>query len=79
MATFRLIRDFTGEELAQISAYAKRFKEQAKLMLEQRADQNEAGIEGAVEMERGAPLSLPDNEGHFAIGVVDGERDELPL
>ena len=48
-------------------------------MLEQRADQNEAGIEGAVEVERGTPLSLPDNEGHFSIGVVDGERDELPL
>ena len=36
MATFRKVYDFTGEELAQIKAFAGSFREQAKAMLEER-------------------------------------------
>ena len=38
VATFKLLQDFQGEELAQIRAYANSFKEQIKLLLQQRAE-----------------------------------------
>ncbi len=79
VATFKKLYDFTGEELARVRAYAESFKEQVKLMLSERAEQNEASTENAVEVEGHIPASLPDNEDHFSIGVVDGEREELPL
>ncbi len=41
IATFRRLRDFTGEELANIKAYAESFKAQMKLTLSQRAKANE--------------------------------------
>ena len=41
VATFRLVRDFQGEELAQIRAYANGFKEQIKAINIQRALINE--------------------------------------
>lgn len=41
VATFRLVRDFQGEELSQIRAYANGFKEQIKLINIQRALINE--------------------------------------
>ena len=78
VATFKKLYDFEGEELKQIRAYADQFRDQAKEMLSQRASETEAAAE-AVEV--GAiPRSLPDNEGHFAIGagVIDGEREALP-
>ena len=79
VATFKKLYDFEGEELNQIRAYADQFREQAKEMLSQRASETEAAAAEAVEV--GAiPRSLPDNEGHFAIGagVIDGEREPLP-
>lgn len=78
VATFKKLYDFEGEELNQIRAYADQFREQAKQMLSQRANEAEVAAE-AVEVGV-IPRSLPDNEGHFAIGagVIDGERDPLP-
>ena len=78
VTTFKLLRDFEGEELRQIRNYADQFKEQVKEMLSQRAEQADA-ISGDV-VEVGTPSRrLPDNEDHFAIGgVIDGEREELP-
>ena len=38
VATFKLLQDFQGKELAQIRAYANSFKEQIKLLLQQRAE-----------------------------------------
>ena len=38
VATFKLLQDFQGEELAQIRTYANSFKEQIKLLLQQRAE-----------------------------------------
>ena len=76
VATFRKLYDFEGEELQQIRAYADQFREQVKEMLSQRA--SEAAVEEAIEVDA-SPRSLPDNEGHFAIGagVIDGEREPL--
>lgn len=79
VATFQKIRDFTGEELAQVRAYADSFKEQVKQMLEQRAEGIEAEAGNGVEMEHPTRV-MPDNEGHFEVGTgIDGDRDELPL
>ena len=79
VATFQKIRDFNGDELAQVRAYADSFKEQVKLMLEQRAENIETEAGKGVEMARPARV-MPDNEGHFEVGAeIDGGRDELPL
>ena len=79
VATFKRLYDFTGEELAQIRAYANSFKEQIELILTQRAEDIEAEAGNGVEMERPTRV-IPDNEGHFEVGAgIDGDRDELPL
>lgn len=77
VATFKKISDFEGEELAKVRAYADQFREQARYMLTQQAEQKEQEVGTGVEM-GAVPRSLPDNGGHFEVGVVDGERDELP-
>ena len=79
VATFRRLYDFTGEELAQIRAYANSFKEQIEMILAQRAENIESEAGNGVEMER-PPRVMPENEGHFEIGAeINGDRDELPL
>ena len=79
VATFRRLYDFTGEELAQVRAYASSFKEQIEMILAQRAENIESEAGNGVEMER-PPRVMPDNEGHFEIGAeIDGDRGELPL
>ena len=79
VATFKRLYDFTGEELAQIRAYANSFKEQIELILTQRAEDIEAEAGNGVEMERPTRV-IPNNEGHFEVGAgIDGDRDELPL
>lgn len=78
VTTFKLLYDFEGNELRQVRDYADQFKEQVKIMLDQRAEQADATSGDMVEV--GTPSRrLPDNEDHFAIGgVIDGEREELP-
>ena len=79
VATFRRLYDFTGEELAQVRAYANSFKEQIEMILAQRAENIETEAGNGVEMER-PPRVMPENEGHFEIGAeINGDRDELPL
>lgn len=79
VATFKRLYDFTGDELAQIRAYANSFKEQIDLILEQRAETIEAEAGSGVEME-GPVWVMPSNEDHFEVGAeIDGGRDELPL
>lgn len=79
VATFKRLYDFTGEELAQIRAYANSFKEQIELILAQRIENIEAEAGNGVQME-GPVRVMPSNEGHFEVGAeIDGDRDELPL
>lgn len=78
VATFKKLRDFEGEELARICAYADSFRDQIKERLAERANQNEAVAGDGVEMGTVAKM-LPDNGDHFDIGgVIDGERERLP-
>lgn len=77
VATFQKLYDFEGEELARIRAYADQFREQAKFMLSQRAELNETEAGTGIEM-GAVPRNLPDNGGHFEIGMLDGDREPLP-
>lgn len=78
VATFKKLRDFEGEELAQVCAYADSFRDQIKQTLSERASQNEAKAGDGVERVSASRV-MPDNGDHFAIGgVIDGERDLLP-
>ena len=78
VATFKKLYNFEGEELAQISSIAKTFREQMKLLLNDRASYNRAAAEElAAEIVK--PKALPDNNAHFEVGsLVDGEREPLP-
>ena len=78
VATFKKLRDFEGEELAQVCAYADSFRDQIKQALSERASQNEAQAGDGVERVSASRV-MPDNGDHFAIGgVIAGERDLLP-
>ena len=78
VATFKKLRDFEGEELARVCAYADSFRDQIKQTLSERASQNEAQAGDGVERVSASRV-MPDNGDHFAIGgVIDGERDLLP-
>lgn len=78
VATFRRLYDLEGEELAQARAYATSFKEQIKMMLQQRAstilEQRDTGCDYDVAAE------LPANSGsQFCIAPpIDGDREALP-
>ena len=78
VATFKKLRDFEGEELVRVCAYADSFRDQIKERLADQASQHEAQAGDGVVM-NAAPKALPDNGDHFEIGgVIDGERDRLP-
>lgn len=80
VATFRRLHDFSGEELAQIRAYADGFKEQVRMMLQQRATVNETQHDDGCDYGNGNVEVLPvDASGRFAYGQpLDGEREALP-
>lgn len=79
VATFKLLYDFAGEDLAKIRAYAASFKEQADLILAQRVENAEAEASNGVVMERPARV-MPNNEGHFEVGAeINGGRNGLPM
>ena len=77
VATFRKVRDLEGEGLAAVKSYAANFKEQVKSLLAQRVENYKSDVESLTGT---ALLELADNGDHFSYpGVIDGERDELPL
>ena len=76
VACFTRVRDLAGEELAAVKSYAEGFRKMVKDMLEQRA-QDQAKAANIVQVE-GGPVDLPDNDDHFTVGTLDGERELLP-
>ncbi len=81
VATFRKVFDFTGEQLAQVKAYATDFRAQIKEMLKQRAD-TLANADPDTLYDDGSGFSSKENGDHFVISsndIIDGDRDELPL
>ena len=77
VAVFNRVRDFAGEELTAVKTYAEGFRKMVKEMLEQRAQTQAAATANIIEADS-TPLELPDNEDHFEVGVLDGERELLP-
>lgn len=79
VATFRLVRDFQGEELAQIRAYAVNFKEQIKALNIQRAlineEQRSTDCDYVIPESATAPMN-PD--GSYEIGAINGDCEQLP-
>lgn len=78
VATFRRLYDFSGEQLAQIKAYADGFKEQIKATLQQRVQMNEEQREEGCDYSNMEQLPVANGE-NFCIGTeIDGEREALP-
>ena len=84
VAVFSKVRDFEGEELANVTQYVTAFREQAKISLAQRAEMNKTSAQENAQIDAGT-MQLPDNEEHFSIEgaaaaapVIYGERDKLP-
>jgi len=78
VASFKVIRDFEGEELASVQAYARSVREQFKQTLVQRAAAKAAETNRAVETVN-VPLNLPENGDRFVIGSsINAEREALP-
>ena len=81
VATFRKLRDFTGEELAQVKQYADNFREQIKMMLQRQAISTETRTEAEDMYEAETVYSRTESGEHFSIsapGRIDGERNALP-
>lgn len=81
VATFRKIADFTGEDIAKIKQYASSFRDQIRLMNQQRAAEAENRSDTTT-YETDSGYTATENGEHFCISggnAVDGDRDELPL
>lgn len=78
VATFRKLYDFTGQDLAQIKAYADSFREQVKLALQQRAAATEDQFNDGCDYS-GYDQPAQEADGHFCIAhQIDGDREDLP-
>lgn len=80
VATFRRLYDFSGEELAQIRQFADSFKEQIRMMLQQRTAINETQHDTGCDYGNSNVEVLPAGKGtQFTYGqTLDGEREALP-
>lgn len=80
VATFRRLYDFSGEELAQIRQFADGFKEQIRMMLQQRTAINETQHDTGCDYGNSNVEVLPAGKGtQFTYGqTLDGEREALP-
>ena len=78
VATFRRLCDFTGEELAQIRAYADSFKEQVKGIQQQRAAATEELRDDGCDYLAADTLSGETGSSFIITPAIDGEREALP-
>lgn len=80
VATFRRLYDFSGGELAQIRQFADGFKEQVRMMLQQRTAANETQHDTGCDYGSSNVEVLPAGKGaQFTYGqTLDGEREALP-
>ena len=78
VATFRRVADFSGEKLQQVKAYASNFKDQLKLIMEQREKAAEEQYDDLCEVGSGDELPLTSGESFTITPPIDGERDALP-
>lgn len=78
VATFRRMYDFTGEGLTQVRVYASSFKEQIKLILQQRAAMNEEQKNVGCDYDQ-ADVVAAGTATHYEIPEdINGDCDALP-
>lgn len=78
VATFRLIANFEGEELAQIRSYAEGFKEQIKLTLKQRAETAREQFDDGCDYISAGSQSANATAPVYMTPAIDGDREALP-
>ena len=83
VATFKKLYDFTGEQLAQIKAYADNFRAEIKDIIQQRTVEAATRMDNTVNAYKEAPTYATvfggNDNGGFSIGTnIDGDRMALP-
>lgn len=78
VATFKKLYDFSGEKLMQVKACAENFREQIKMMLQQRAADTEVRCEDALSVDESYVMQDTGNGFCITSGAIDGDREELP-
>lgn len=78
VATFRLVENFEGEQLAQIRSYAESFKEQIKLTLKQRAEAAKEQLDDGCDYISEAAQSNSASEPIYMNATINGDREALP-
>ncbi|MDE6641747.1 MAG: hypothetical protein K2K63_14625 [Acetatifactor sp.] len=78
VATFRLIENFEGEQLAQIRSYAEGFKEQIKLTLKQRAETAKEQLDDGCDYIGMGTQTAGNAEPIYMNRAIDGDREALP-
>lgn len=78
VATFRLLQNFEGEQLAQIRSYAESFKEQIKLTLQRRAEMAREQMDDGYDLVNESPQAPGTAEPLYMNQTIDGDREALP-
>lgn len=78
VATFRLLENFEGEDLAQIRSYAEGFREQIKLTLKQRAEMAKEQLDDGCDYVNAEPQTTSTTGPVYMTPAIDGDREALP-
>lgn len=78
VATFRLLQNFEGEQLAQIRSYAESFKEQIKLTLQRRAEMAREQMDDGYDLVNENSQTAGTTEPLYMNQTIDGDREALP-
>ena len=78
VATFRLVENFEGEQLAQIRTYAEGFKEQIKLTLRQRAETAKEQLDDGCDYIGMGSQPAGSAGPVYMNQTIDGDREALP-
>lgn len=83
VATFRKMQDFVGEQIPPMKQYASNFREQLRQSLEQRPVIADSVVETEPIFDAAPAYRTVVQDGTNSIsspyGVIDGDRDELPM
>lgn len=78
VATFRLLENFEGEDLAQIRSYAEGFREQIKLTLKQRAEMAKEQLDDGCDYINADSQTASTAGPVYMTPTIDGDREALP-
>ncbi len=78
VATFRLLENFEGEDLAQIRSYAEDFREQIKLTLKQRAEMAKEQLDDGCDYVNAESQTAGSTGPVYMTPAIDGDREALP-